>query len=55
LIQNRRAEIVRINTLYDAELARLKKLWAGAPAGSMGSLPAAPASASAPAKKTAAK
>ena len=43
LIQNQQAEIGRINALYDAELARLKKLWSGAPAGSMGSLPAAPA------------
>lgn len=42
LIQNQQAEIVRINALYDTELARLKKLWGGAPAGSMGALPAAP-------------
>ncbi|HEX2010278.1 MAG TPA: hypothetical protein VJN44_05000 [Roseateles sp.] len=35
LIENQRAELVRINKLYDAELARLKKLWAGAPAGSL--------------------
>ncbi len=41
LIQNQQIEIVRINTLYDAELERLKKLWAGAPPGSMGKLPAA--------------
>ena len=56
LIQNQQAEIVRINTLYDAELARLRKLWAGAPAGSMGSLPAAPAASTPPTpKKTASK
>jgi hypothetical protein len=39
LIQNQQAEIVRINSLYDAELGRLRKLWSGAPAGSMGVLP----------------
>jgi len=47
LIQNQQAEIVRINALYDAELARLKKLWGGAPAGSLGALPPAAAPASA--------
>jgi hypothetical protein len=39
LIQNQQGEIVRINALYDAELARLRKLWAGTPAGSLGSPP----------------
>ena len=39
LVQNQQTEIIRINALYDAELARLKKLWAGAPAGSLGPLP----------------
>jgi hypothetical protein len=34
--QNQQAELARINRLYDAELERLKKLWAGAPAGSLG-------------------
>ena len=38
-MQNQQTEIVRINALYDAELARLKKLWGGAPAGSLGPLP----------------
>ena len=42
LVQNQQVEVVRINGLYDAELARLKKLWAGTPAGSLG--PIAPAS-----------
>lgn len=42
LIQNQQSEIGRINALFDTELARLKKLWAGAPAGSMGAIPAAP-------------
>lgn len=35
LIENQKAELVRINARYDAELARLKKLWAGAAPGSM--------------------
>ena len=39
LLQNQQAEIGRINALFDAELARLKQLWAGAPPGSMGMLP----------------
>ena len=30
------AEVVRINKLYDLELERLRKLWAGAPPGSLG-------------------
>lgn len=38
LIQNQQTEVVRINALFDAELARLRKLWGGAPAGSMGVL-----------------
>lgn len=42
------AELVRINGLYDAELERLRRLWAGAPAGSLGPLPTATAAASAP-------
>ncbi len=32
-IDNQKAEMVRVNSLYDAELARLKKLWAGAAPG----------------------
>jgi hypothetical protein len=40
-IHNQEAELERINKLYDAELGRLKKLWAGAPPGSLG--PLAPA------------
>lgn len=35
IIQNQKSEMVRLNALYDAELARLKKLWAGAPPGSV--------------------
>ncbi len=41
LVQNQKDEIVRINSLYDVELARLKRLWLGAPAGSLGALPGA--------------
>jgi hypothetical protein len=35
LIQNQQAEMQRITQNFDQELERLKKLWAGAPAGSM--------------------
>jgi hypothetical protein len=42
LAANQAAELDRINALYDAELERLKKLWAGAPAGSLGPLPNTP-------------
>lgn len=51
LVQNQKDEILRIDRLYDAELARLKKLWGGAAPGSMGALP----SASAPPRKDAAR
>ncbi|MDN3918952.1 hypothetical protein [Roseateles violae] len=44
LIENQKAELVRINNRYDAELARLKKLWGGAAPGSLGPM-ADPASA----------
>lgn len=50
LIQNQQAETLRINTTFDAELARLRKLWAGAPPGSLGPtspVPAAPPASSA--------
>ncbi|KQV52972.1 hypothetical protein ASC95_09325 [Pelomonas sp. Root1217] len=47
LIENQKAELVRINKTFDAELARLKKLWAGATPGSLPPLgelqPTAPA------------
>jgi hypothetical protein len=39
LVQNQEAELVRINALYDVELTRLKRLWAGAAPGSLGPLP----------------
>ncbi|MFG6457346.1 hypothetical protein [Roseateles sp. BYS96W] len=35
LIENQKAESVRINARFDAELARLRKLWAGAAPGSL--------------------
>lgn len=41
IIQQQRAEMVRLNAIYDAELARLRQLWAGATPGSV-SAPAAP-------------
>lgn len=46
IIQNQNAETVRINALYDAELARLRRLWAGAAPGSV-----QPASDALPARK----
>ncbi|MDE2369809.1 MAG: hypothetical protein KGN16_12640 [Burkholderiales bacterium] len=36
---NQQAEMARINAFYDAELERLRRLWSGAPAGSLGPLP----------------
>ena len=39
LVQNQQTEIVRVNSIYDGELARLKKLWAGAQPGSLGPAP----------------
>lgn len=36
---NQQAELARVNRLYDIELARLQRLWAGAQPGSMGPLP----------------
>ncbi len=35
LVQNHRAEVSRIEAIYDDELARLRKLWAGAQPGSI--------------------
>lgn len=50
LIQNQKAEQVRINKLYDDELERLRRLWAGAQPGSMGVLASSESAASAPKK-----
>lgn len=49
VILSQKAEIVRINALYDAELARLKRLWAGAAPGSVPAPGASGASAATPA------
>lgn len=38
---NQQAEMARVNRNYDVELARLRRLWAGAPPGSLGPLQAA--------------
>ncbi|MEN9420099.1 MAG: hypothetical protein RI988_3720 [Pseudomonadota bacterium] len=46
--QNQRAELDRINRLYDAELERLKRLWAGEAPGSIGPAAATPATPPAP-------
>jgi hypothetical protein len=43
LIGTAEAELVRINAFYDNELARLRKLWAGAEPGSLGPDAAVPA------------
>lgn len=45
LVDNQKAEIVRINTRFDAELARLRKLWAGAAPGTLPPLNELPKSA----------
>jgi hypothetical protein len=60
---SQRAELDRINRIYDVELERLKRLWAGEPAGSMGAiesptyeaLPVAPSRVSAERKPAAKK
>jgi hypothetical protein len=38
-IATQEAELLRINRLYDSELERLRRLWAGAAPGSLGPLP----------------
>lgn len=50
LVQNQQAEEGRVNALYDNELERLRKLWAGVAPGSMGPLmpPASAVAAAAP-------
>ena len=42
-IEAQKSELARINKNFDAELGRLKKLWAGAPPGSLEPPPAASA------------
>lgn len=48
---NQAAELERMNKFYDAELDRLRKLWGGAPPGSLGPMPVAPAAAPASASR----
>ncbi len=55
LVANQKAEIVRIDKLYDDELERLRKLWGGAQPGSMGIIASSEAAASAPGKPKTAK
>ena len=55
LIENQKAEIVRINTRFDAELARLRKLWSGATPGSLPPLNELPKTAPPPTPKAASK
>jgi hypothetical protein len=52
--QTQAAELDRVNRLYDAELARLRRLWAGASPGSLGPLPQPAAPLPATAKASAA-
>ena len=47
-VANQEAELVRINSLYDTELDRLRRLWAGAQPGSLGPMTAQPSAASKP-------
>lgn len=47
IIHNQQAEMGRINAFYDTELARLRKLWAGAAPGSLEGEPSPGAAASA--------
>lgn len=55
LVANQKAEIVRIDKLYDDELERLRKLWNGAQPGSMGIIASSETAASAPGKPKTAK
>jgi len=47
LVATQAAEMERINANFDAELERLRRLWAGAPAGSLGPVQPPPARAAA--------
>jgi hypothetical protein len=53
LVLNQQAEVVRINSLFDIELERLKRLWGGAQPGSLGMLAAGPAAAASAPRKAA--
>jgi hypothetical protein len=52
LIQNQNIELERVTSLYDTELAKLKRLWAGAPPGSLEDQDRKAASAAAAASST---
>jgi thiamine biosynthesis lipoprotein ApbE len=47
-LQNLKAEVARVNAVYDSELERLNKLWAGVPPGSVAAMAAARGGDSAP-------
>lgn len=55
LVSNQKAEIVRVNKIYDDELERLRRLWGGAQPGSLGIIASSEAAASAPGKAKTAK
>lgn len=55
LVANQKAELVRINKIYDDELERLRRLWSGAQPGSMGIIASSEPAASAPGKAPTAK
>lgn len=55
LIQNQNIELERVTTLYDTELGKLKRLWAGAPPGSLEDQDRKAASAAAAASTAASK
>lgn len=55
LVVNQKAEIVRVDKLYDDELERLRLLWGGAQPGSMGIIASSETAASAPGKPKTAK
>ena len=57
IIQQQRTEMVRLNALYDAELTRLRKMWAGAAPGTVpvASVPSAPAGVIRPASSSASR
>ncbi len=52
LMETQKAELVRIDTNYDAELVRLRKLWSGAEPGSLGPLATEPPASAAGAKSS---
>lgn len=57
IIQQQRTEMVRLNALYDAELARLRKMWTGVAPGTVpvASVPSAPAGVIRPVSSSAAR